>query len=81
VSTWIKNRKIIVRIFNTIALQKSFNVFVEQSLKLTDHLENIGLNRNKIILHNHLSQYALSAACGKIKYFYLFIKCLHICYR
>ncbi|XP_025263538.1 cytochrome P450 4V2 [Camponotus floridanus] len=61
---WIKNRKIIAPNFSTIALQKFFYVFVEQSLILTDQLEKIGLNRKKIILHNHIAKYALSTACS-----------------
>ncbi|XP_072763823.1 cytochrome P450 4C1-like isoform X2 [Anoplolepis gracilipes] len=64
VSTWIKHRKIIRPSFNKSILQKYFDIFVEQSLILTDELRKIGLNGNKVILLEHISKYAVRAACG-----------------
>ncbi|XP_072763819.1 cytochrome P450 4C1-like isoform X2 [Anoplolepis gracilipes] len=64
VSTWIKHRKIIMPSFNKSLLQKYFDIFVEQSLILTDELEKIRLNGNKVILLKHVSKYTLRTACG-----------------
>ncbi|XP_072763816.1 cytochrome P450 4C1-like isoform X2 [Anoplolepis gracilipes] len=64
VSTWIKHRKVIRPSFNKSILQKYFDIFVEQSLILTDELRKIGLNGNKVILLEHISKYAVRAACG-----------------
>ena len=64
--------------FNTIMLQKFFDIFVEQSLILTDKLEKVGLNGNEVFFLQHMTEYTFTTACGKAKYFYLFIKHLII---
>lgn len=52
-------------------LRKSFDIFVEESLILTDKLETVGLSGNKITLLDHILKCTLNAACGKTKCFYL----------
>ena len=59
-------------------VRRYFDTFVEQSLILTDELEEVALNGNEIIFYEHILQCTLYIALGKIKYFYFFIKYLHI---
>ncbi|XP_072763518.1 cytochrome P450 4C1-like isoform X2 [Anoplolepis gracilipes] len=63
-SIWSKHRKIIMRSFNKSTLQKYFDIFVKQSLILTNELEKIGLNGNNVSLLKHISKYTVRAACG-----------------
>ncbi|XP_072763504.1 cytochrome P450 4c21-like [Anoplolepis gracilipes] len=64
VSIWSKHRKIIAPSFNKSILRKYFDIFVGQSLILTDELEKIELNGNKVILLKHISKYTVRTACG-----------------
>ncbi|XP_025268592.1 cytochrome P450 4C1-like isoform X2 [Camponotus floridanus] len=66
VSIWIKNRKIITPSINTNMLRKLFDIFVQQSLILTDELETVGLNGNKTTLLEHILKCNLNAACGTL---------------
>lgn len=48
-------------------LREFFDTFVEQSLILTDKLEKVALNGNKIAFREHIIGCAMDIACGKNK--------------
>ena len=60
--------------FNTNMLQKFFDIFVEQSLIFTKKLEKVGLNGNEVFFLQHITESTFTIACGKAKYFYLYVK-------
>nr|XP_012224478.1 PREDICTED: cytochrome P450 4C1-like [Linepithema humile] len=63
VSIWSSNRKMMERIFTPNHLRMYFNIFVQQSLALTDELEKVEQNSNEIILLDFLYRYNLNIAC------------------
>jgi len=76
-SEWIKNRKIISSTFKTSMLQKFFDTFVQESLSLTEELENIEQSGNEVILLQYLERCTLRISCGKTTHLYYF----YIMYR
>ncbi|CAL1678466.1 unnamed protein product [Lasius platythorax] len=63
-SIWTEHRKMITPSFNTIMLQKFFDIFVEQSLIFTDKLEKVGLNGNEVFFLQHMTEYTFTTACA-----------------
>ncbi|XP_050452061.1 cytochrome P450 4C1-like [Cataglyphis hispanica] len=59
---WRLQRRLISPTFSNNMLLRYFDVFVEQSLILTNTLENIGLN-SEIIFFEHISERTLDTAC------------------
>ncbi|XP_050452052.1 cytochrome P450 4C1-like isoform X3 [Cataglyphis hispanica] len=60
---WYAQRKLISPIFSKTNLLRFFDIFVEQSLTLTDELENVRLNNNKIVFFEYISKCTLDTAC------------------
>ncbi|XP_050452090.1 cytochrome P450 4c3-like isoform X2 [Cataglyphis hispanica] len=60
---WYAQRKLISPIFSKTNLLKFFDIFVEQSLSLTNELENVRLNNNEIVFSEYISKCTLDTAC------------------
>ena len=63
---WSQIRRMSAPAFTSNMLKNYFNIIVEQSIILTEKLEQNGLNKNEIILLEYLSNSTFIMACGKI---------------
>ncbi|KAM0726633.1 Cytochrome P450 4C1 [Formica fusca] len=66
VSKWRQQRKMILPIISNNMLRRFFDIFVEQSLILTDKLENVALNKSEIFFFEYISECTLYTACATL---------------
>ncbi|XP_029672016.1 cytochrome P450 4g15-like [Formica exsecta] len=66
VSKWRQQRKMILPIINKNMLRRFFDIFVEQSLILTDKLENVALNKSEIFFFEYISERILCTSCATL---------------
>ncbi|XP_011692764.1 PREDICTED: cytochrome P450 4C1-like [Wasmannia auropunctata] len=66
VPAWNRLRKMTGPTFSSDMLQGFFNTFVEQSIRLTDDLEKVGLNGNEIIYVDHVASCVFRIACDSL---------------
>ncbi|XP_018055277.1 PREDICTED: cytochrome P450 4V2-like, partial [Atta colombica] len=62
-STWTESRKIIAPAFGMMPMKEYFNIFVQESLILTEDLEKIAQSENEIECLDHLCRCTLKIAC------------------